>query len=158
MYLTRNPIELSALLSEVQSPDRGGTACFLGTVRDNHGGRAVSRLEYSAYGPMAEVECSRIVSEAETRWDCRVALSHRIGTLGLGETAVAVVAASGHREAAFAACRYVIEEVKRRVPIWKQEHFADGTVEWVGGAAGQAGSGAVNEPARGAAGYGGASQ
>jgi molybdopterin synthase catalytic subunit len=81
---------------------------------------------------MAEVECARIVSEAETRWDCRVALSHRIGSLELGEAAVAVVAASGHREAAFAACRYVIEELKRRVPIWKQEHFADGTMEWVG--------------------------
>jgi len=132
MFLTRNPIELEALLSEVQDPTRGGIASFLGTVRDHHGGRGVVRLEYSAYGPMAEAECARIVTEAKSRWDCGVALRHRIGTLEVGEAAVAVVAAASHREAAFAACRYVIEEVKRRVPIWKQEFFADGTVEWVG--------------------------
>src|SRR5215208_1799961 len=132
MFLTRNPIELEALLSEVQDPTRGGIASFLGTVRDHHGGRGVVRLEYSAYAPMVEAECARIVAEAKSRWDCGVALRHRIGTLEIGEAAVAVVAASCHREAAFAACRYVIEEVKRRVPIWKQEFFADGTVEWVG--------------------------
>jgi molybdopterin synthase catalytic subunit len=132
MFLTPNPIELGALLSEVQSPARGGIASFLGTVRDHHGGRSVVRLEYSAYGPMAEAECARILTEAASRWDCGVALRHRVGSLEVGEAAVAVVAASSHREAAFAACRYVIEEVKRRVPIWKQEFFADGTVEWVG--------------------------
>jgi molybdopterin synthase catalytic subunit len=132
MYLTRNSIALEPLLGELQSPDRGGIATFVGTVRDHHDGRAVIRLEYSAYEPMAEVECARIVSEAESRWDCGVALRHRIGALEVGETAVAVAAASSHRDAAFAACRYVIEEVKRRVPIWKQEFFADGAVEWVG--------------------------
>src|SRR3954471_20009147 len=132
MFLTTNPIELGALLSEVQDPTRGGIASFLGTVRDHHGGRGVVRLEYSAYGPMAEAECARIVTWAGPRWDCGVALRHRIGTLEVGEAAVAVVAASSHRDAAFAACRYVIEEVKRRVPIWKQEFFADGAVEWVG--------------------------
>jgi molybdopterin synthase catalytic subunit len=84
---------------------------------------------------MAEAECRRIVEEAESQWPCVVALRHRIGTLEVGETAVAVAAASSHRDAAFAACRYVIEEVKRRVPIWKREVFADGTVEWVGGGA-----------------------
>ena len=132
MYITPNPIELAPLSAQVQSPERGGMASFVGTVRDHHGGRAVIRLEYSAYGPMAEAECGRIVGEAESRWDCGIALRHRIGILEVGETAVAVVAASSHRDAAFAACRYVIEEVKRRVPIWKQEFFADGTVEWVG--------------------------
>jgi molybdopterin synthase catalytic subunit len=132
MYLTRDSIELGLLLAEVQAPDHGGIAAFVGTVRDHHGGRSVSRLEYSAYAAMAEVECARIVSEAESRWDCSVALKHRLGALDVGETAVAVVAASSHRDAAFAACRYVIEEVKRRVPIWKQEFFADGSVEWVG--------------------------
>jgi molybdopterin synthase catalytic subunit len=102
---------------------------------------------------MAEAECSRIVAEAEARWNCAVALQHRTGTLEIGETAVAIAAASPHRDEAFAACRYVIEEVKRRVPIWKREYFADGTVEWVGsGAAGQRGSGAVDEAVSGAAG------
>jgi molybdopterin synthase catalytic subunit len=143
MYLTSEAIDLAALLAQVQSPARGGVACFLGTVRDHAGERAVVRLDYSAYGPMAEAECARIVAEAESRWSCRVALRHRIGTLAIGDTAVAIAAAGAHRDEAFAACRYVIEEVKRRVPIWKREVFADGSVEWVGagGAAGKRGSG-----------------
>ncbi|HEV8454623.1 MAG TPA: molybdenum cofactor biosynthesis protein MoaE [Gemmatimonadales bacterium] len=144
-YLVTDPIDPGALFALVQSPERGGVACFLGTVRNHHGGREVLRLEYSAYGPMAEVECERIVAEAESGWDVAVALRHRVGQLEIGDTAVAIAAASAHRDEAFLACRYVIEEVKRRVPIWKREVFADGTVEWVGsGAAGQQGSGAVH--------------
>jgi molybdopterin synthase catalytic subunit len=133
VYLTSRPIDLGALVAVVQAPDRGGIACFLGTVRDHRGGRQVVRLDYSAYEAMAEAECSRIVAEAEARWNCAVALQHRTGTLQVGETAVAIAVASAHRDEAFASCRYVIEEVKRRVPIWKREYFADGTVEWVGG-------------------------
>ncbi len=147
MYLTSDAIDLGSLLAQVQSPRHGGIASFLGAVRDHQAGRSVLRLEYSAYQPMAEAECARIVREAESEWNCVVALKHRIGTLQIGDVAVAIVAASAHREEAFAACRYVIEEVKRRVPIWKQEVFADGSVEWVGGgAAGQRGSGAVEQP------------
>jgi molybdopterin synthase catalytic subunit len=138
MYLTSQPIELGALLALVQSPARGGVACFVGTVRNHHGGREVLRLDYSAYAPMAEAECGRIVAEAESRWNCAVALTHRIGTLSIGDAAVAIAAASAHRDEAFAACRYAIEEVKRRVPIWKREIYADGSVAWVGaGAAGR---------------------
>jgi len=142
VYLTSSRLQLDLLVARVAAPSRGGVACFLGAVRDHHEGRKVARLEYSAYEPMAEAECARIVAEAETRWNCAVALAHRIGTLEIGETAVAIAAASAHRDEAFAACRYVIEEVKRRVPIWKQEFFADGSVEWVGGGeAGKRGSG-----------------
>ena len=149
MYLTADAINLGALLAQVQSPGHGGIASFLGSVRDHQGGRSVLRLEYSAYDPMAEAECGRIVREAESQWDCVIALKHRTGTLQIGDVAVAIVAASAHRDEAFAACRYVIEEVKRRVPIWKREVFVDGTVEWVGaGAGGQAGSGAVEEARR----------
>jgi molybdopterin synthase catalytic subunit len=145
MHLTSNPVELSSLVTRVQSPEQGGIASFLGTVRNHHGGQEVARLEYSAYQPMAEAECARIVAEAEDRWDCTVALEHRIGALAIGDIAVAIAVASAHRDEAFTACRYVIEEVKRRVPIWKREFFADGTVEWVGsGAAGQRGSEAVD--------------
>ena len=132
VYLTTEAIDLTALLALVQSPSRGGVACFIGAVRDHASGRAVTRLDYSAYGAMAETECARIVAEAESRWPCAVALRHRIGTLAIGDTAVAITAAAAHRDEAFAACRYVIEEVKRRVPIWKREVFADGSVEWVG--------------------------
>jgi molybdopterin synthase catalytic subunit len=131
-YLVSQPIDAGVLLAQVQSPERGGVASFLGTVRNQHAGREVVRLDYSAYGPMAEPECERIVVEAESRWDVAVALQHRIGQLSVGDTAVAIAAASAHRDEAFLACRYVIEEVKRRVPIWKKEWFADGSSEWVG--------------------------
>ena len=130
-FLTGDAIELSGLLARVQSPSRGGVAIFLGQVRDHQDGRAVARLEYSAYEPMAEAECARIVAEAERRWNVAVALAHRTGWLAIGDLAVAVVAASAHRADAFTACRFVIEEVKRRVPIWKREQYADGTIVWV---------------------------
>jgi molybdopterin synthase catalytic subunit len=148
-YLITDPIDLGALLALVQSPERGGVASFLGTVRNHHQGRDVLRLEYSAYGPMAEAECERIVAEAESRWDVAVALRHRVGGLEIGDTAVAIAAASAHRDEAFLACRYVIEEVKRRVPIWKREVYTDGSVEWVGGEAGKRGSGEGQQRERG---------
>jgi molybdopterin synthase catalytic subunit len=130
-YLVSHPLDVAALLTTVQSPERGGIAAFVGTVRNHHGGRDVHRLEYSAYGPMAEAECASIVAEAESRWSVAVALQHRIGRLEIGDAAVAIAAASAHRDEAFLACRYVIEEVKRRVPIWKKEYYADGSSEWV---------------------------
>jgi molybdopterin synthase catalytic subunit len=91
----------------------------------------VLRLEYSAYGPMADAEFARIIEEAESRWPVRVAAEHRVGTLEVGDVAVIVVAAAPHRDAAFDACRHVIDEIKRRVPIWKREHYVDGTAGWV---------------------------
>ncbi len=130
-HLTDRPIDPAELLRAVTSTDRGGIACFFGAVRDHHRGRAVLRLDYSAYEPMAEAECARVVAEAETRWPVAVTLLHRVGRLEIGDTAVAIAAAGAHRDEAFAACRWVIEEVKRRVPIWKRETFADGTEEWV---------------------------
>jgi molybdopterin synthase catalytic subunit len=119
------------LVAQVAGPDRGGIATFLGVVRDQHGGRRVIDLSYAAYEPMAEAVCAAIVGEAEIRWPVRVALRHRIGDLAIGDTAVAIAVGGGHRDEAFAACRYVIEELKRRVPIWKKERYADGTVAWV---------------------------
>ena len=150
VYLTQEPLDLPALLASVQTPERGGTACFLGTVRNHHGGREVLRLEYSAYEPMVDAECARIVAEAEARWQVGIALRHRVGRLEVGDAAVAVVAASAHRDEAFVACRHVIEELKRRVPIWKQEFYADGTVEWVG-TAGKQVSGEAGKQGRGEA-------
>lgn len=132
MYLTSDPLDIGLLVARVHAPSRGGIACFIGAVRNHQEDREVVRLEYSAYLPMAEAECARIVAEAESRWTCVIALQHRIGTLEVGDTAVAIAAASAHRDEAFAACRYVIEELKRRVPIWKRESYTDGSVEWVG--------------------------
>jgi molybdopterin synthase catalytic subunit len=131
-FLSEFPLDLASLVARVQAPDHGAVASFLGLVRDHQGGRRVTRLEYSAYASMAEAECSRIVTEAEARWPVRVALRHRIGTLEIGDAAVAIAAAAAHRNEAFAACRFVLEEVKRRVPIWKKEFYADGTIDWVG--------------------------
>lgn len=130
-YLTRSPIEISSLVERVSSPAHGGHATFVGTVRNEHAGREVVELEYSAYEPMAEAVCEAIVAEARRRWPVEVALRHRLGPLAIGEVAVAVAAGAAHREEAFAACRFVIEEVKRRVPIWKRERHPDGTETWV---------------------------
>ena len=130
-FLTDQPIDHAALLREVDAADRGGLACFFGMVRNHHGGRLVQRLEYSAYAPMVEAECARIVAETEARWPVAVALLHRVGRLEIGETAVGIAVGGAHRDETFAACRHVIEEVKRRVPIWKRELYADGTEEWV---------------------------
>jgi molybdopterin synthase catalytic subunit len=144
LFLTESPLDLNALVAEVSADDRGGVASFVGMVRDHHDGRAVQGLEYSAYAPMAEAECGRIVEEAERRWPVRIALRHRVGSLDIGDIAVAIAVAGAHRDEAFAACRHVIEEVKRRVPIWKRERYADGSVEWVG----TAGAGTAATPGR----------
>ena len=130
-YLTEREIDLELLIERVESAERGAVVTFLGTVRNHHDGREVEWLEYSAYRPMAEAECDRIRSEAEQRWGSAVALEHRIGALGIGDVSVAIAVAAPHREAAFEACRHVIEQLKRRVPIWKREYYADGTVAWV---------------------------
>jgi molybdopterin synthase catalytic subunit len=130
-YLASMPIDVAVLLAAVAAPERGGTACFVGTVRNHHRGREVLRLEYSAYEPMAEAECDRIVVEAARQWPVQIAVQHRIGALAVGDVAIAAAAAAAHREHAFEACRYLVEEIKRRVPIWKRECYADGTVEWV---------------------------
>ena len=140
-FLSAQPLELTELLASVASPERGGVTSFIGLVRDHHDGRPVRGLAYTAYEPMAEAMCGEIVAEAESRWPVRVALKHRLGELTVGDAAVAIAAAGNHRDEAFAACRYVIEELKRRVPIWKRETYADGTVEWVDPAAAGVGSG-----------------
>ncbi len=129
--LTTEPLQLDRLLARVRSPERGGIATFIGVVRNHHEGRRVVRLEYSAYDAMADAECQRIVAEAEDRWPVRVDVEHRLGSLEVGDVAVIVAAAAAHRAQAFDACRFVIEELKRRVPVWKREFFADGSSVWV---------------------------
>ena len=128
-YLTRNPISVESLLREVQSPERGGTCIFLGTVRGNDD---VTGIDYSAYDAMALAVITRILEEAHQRWTgARVMLQHRLGPVSLGEASIGIAGAAPHRDEAFAACRYVIEEVKTRLPVWKKELHADGTTTWV---------------------------
>ncbi len=129
--LTREPIDLSALIKAVESPERGAVATFLGIVRNHHGGRTVQELEYTAYEPMATERLRAIVSEAEGLWSVRVAASHRLGALSVGDVAVAIAVASEHRNDAFVACRFVIEEIKSRLPVWKRERYDDGGEVWV---------------------------
>ena len=129
MHLTRHRIDLTDLLTEVQGPERGGTCTFLGTVRADDG---VTAIDYSAYEAMALEEIERILGEARGRWPAaRVTLQHRLGLIPAGEASIAIAAAAPHREEAFAACRFVIEEVKKRLPIWKKEIRADGSTTWV---------------------------
>ncbi len=129
MHLTRHSISVDDLLAEVQSPERGGTCVFLGTVRND---ADVTGIDYSAYEAMAFEEIERILSEATAQWpETRVMLQHRLGLIPVGEASIAIAAAAPHRDEAFAACRYVIEEVKKRLPIWKKELHADGSETWV---------------------------
>jgi molybdopterin synthase catalytic subunit len=131
-YLTRSPISPDALLASVASPACGGTCVFLGTVRDAPEDGAVTGIEYSAYEEMAEVELGRILDEARDRWPgARVALLHRIGLIPVREASIVIAAAAPHRAQAFDACRYVIEQVKQRLPMWKKEHRSDGSTTWV---------------------------
>jgi molybdopterin synthase catalytic subunit len=132
VLLGDGPLSVDALLAEVRHPGAGAVALFLGTVRDTNDGRAVTRLEYEAYGAMALAEMERIVREIEQSIPgARCALAHRIGALEVGETAVVCAVSAPHRPEAFAACRRLIDEVKARVPIWKREHGPDGPY-WVG--------------------------
>lgn len=130
-YLTTQPLDTEELARSIAAPDRGALVTFAGTIRDRHAGRSVVSLDYTAYGAMAEAVCSAIVREAEARWPVRVALAHRLGSLAIGDLAVAIVVAAAHRGPAFEACRWVIDELKTRAPIWKREGYADGTVAWV---------------------------
>ncbi len=113
----------------------GARSVFEGTVRDTNDGHDVTKLEYECYESLAIKEGNKILGEAIEKFGLIDAFCiHRIGTLDIGETAVIVVATSGHRDEAFKGCRYIIDEVKCRVPIWKKEHYQDGETEWLKGA------------------------
>jgi molybdopterin synthase catalytic subunit len=130
-FLTDGPIDPAGLLESVRRPGDGGVALFVGVVRDHDEGMAVTRLDYEAYGPMAEKELARIAEElAALHPEARLAFRHRIGSLAVGDVAVAVVAAAPHRKEAFAACQDGIDRIKARAPIWKKEHGPSGT-RWV---------------------------
>ena len=125
-------IDPASLIDEVSSAQYGAISLFVGTVREVNEGRSVSGIEYSAYRSMASDELERILDEAVERFGISaLVVEHRIGLLGLGEVSVAIAAAHPHRAPALDSTRYVIEEIKKRVPIWKKEHYADGTREWV---------------------------
>ena len=121
------------MLKEALADDTcGGFVAFEGWVRDHHEGRRVTGLDYEAYEALAVSEGEKILAEAREKFGAaKVACVHRVGSLAIGDMAVWVGAAAPHRDEAFAACRYVIDEVKLRVPIWKKEHYVEGEAEWV---------------------------
>lgn len=128
------PIDPARLLGDALSPDDGAALLFWGVVRNQNDGRAVSHLEYSAYAEMAERMMRRIGDEAIARFGVSdVRVLHRVGRLEIGEASVAIAVASPHRGEAYEASRYVIEELKRRVPVWKREGYVDGESGWVPG-------------------------
>ena len=130
--LARTAIDAAALVAEVAATSCGATTLFLGTVRDVNDGREVTGIEYSAYTSMAQRELDAIVGAACERFPgIRIVVEHRLGELALRDVSVAIAVAHARRAPALDAQRFVIEELKRRVPIWKLEQYADGTREWV---------------------------
>ena len=130
-WLSEQPLDAGAVIARVAAPGMGGIAVFIGAVRDHARGREIRHLEYEAYPGMAEREMDRVADEAATRWPgAQVAIAHRTGHLEIGDVAVVVAAAAAHRAEAFAACRFAIDTLKQRVPIWKKEFAADGEY-WV---------------------------
>jgi len=135
--LAQAPLELAALQARVGHPSCGAIASFLGTTRDTHQGRRVLRLEYEAFEAMTGPEMERIfarcratVATAPER-ALRMLVIHRVGVVEIGQPSVAIVVASPHRDAAFVACRFLIDELKQSLPIWKKEVYADGAA-WIG--------------------------
>jgi molybdopterin synthase catalytic subunit len=132
--IVHDPIANEDVLSHVGAEQDGAVLLFLGIVRDHADGRAVSGMRYESYEEMATPVLREIAEEAAERIGSdRVAVVHRVGELEIGEVSVAIAASSPHRAEAYDASRYVIEEIKKRLPVWKKEHYVDGTHEWVAG-------------------------
>jgi molybdopterin synthase catalytic subunit len=130
--LTHQPIDTGALLQQASRPEAGAVVLFLGTTRELTNGRQTVSLDYDAYGEMAEKKLAELEAEARRRWPVvECCIVHRLGPVPLAEASVAIVVSTPHRADAFAAGEWLIDTLKRDVPIWKCEHWADGTCEWV---------------------------
>lgn len=130
--LSAEPIEIANYFETLQTPEAGACVTFEGWVRNHNEGREVTRLEYEGYEAVAVSEGQKVVDEARANHDVhRVVCIHRVGRLNLGDLAVWVGVSASHRNEAFEACRYVIEEVKKRLPIWKKEYYKEGDSGWI---------------------------
>jgi len=130
--LTPEPISVPHLLELAQQPEAGAVVLFLGITRQFTGKRETAELAYEAYRDMAQAELARLEAEARRRWPLvQCAIVHRLGVVPLAEASVAIAVSSPHRDDAFEAGRWLIDTLKQCVPIWKQERWADGKVEWV---------------------------
>ena len=134
IVLTAEPLDVGAAIGAVADERSGATDVFVGTTRRFTDDRETATLSYEAYEPMGEAAIVRIVAEARARWEIlRCAVHHRTGTVAVGEASVVIAVSTRHRADAFDACRFLIDTLKDRVPIWKRESWTDGTSEWVGG-------------------------
>ena len=130
--LTSDAIDPATITEAVRRPHCGAVVTFLGTVRDLTDGRETIALDYEAYPVLAEKTMAEIEAEARQRWSIgEILILHRLGHLEVGEVSVAIAVSCAHRGDAFDACRYAIDQLKQRVPIWKRENWADGSTEWV---------------------------
>jgi molybdopterin synthase catalytic subunit len=130
--ISATPIDIHGLKRALEDPGAGACVCFEGWVRNLNEGSAVVALDYEAYEPLAVKEGQQVLAEARERFELIDAVcQHRVGQLGLGDCAVWVGVTAAHRDAAFASCRFIIDEIKARLPIWKKEHYKDGVSEWV---------------------------
>jgi len=130
--IVREPIDILAISNSVSSEANGAVAIFVGTVRSRNEGRGVDGIEYSAYEEMATKEMERILNEASEKFGVSdMSIAHRVGELNVGDASIAVAVGHPHRSAALDAVRYIVEQTKARAPIWKLEHYVDGTREWV---------------------------
>ena len=129
--ITDTDIDTHPIRAAALSSHSGGFTSFEGWVRDHHDGKPVKSLEYSAYKILAEKEGQRIIEDAKEKFAIDQAYcQHRVGHLEIGDMAVYVAVSAAHRDAAFAGCRYIIDEIKSRVPIWKKEHYVDDSSAW----------------------------
>jgi molybdopterin synthase catalytic subunit len=130
--ITDKSIDITEVIASVQDPSAGGSDVFIGTTRNRSHDKQVKYLEYEAYVPMAKEWMERIAREALRRWDViKISIVHRVGNVGIGEVSVVIAVSAVHRREAFEACRFLIDTLKRDVPIWKKEYFEDGEM-WVG--------------------------
>lgn len=130
--LTSDPIETASLRGQLLDARAGAFASFEGWVRDHNQGQSVRVLQYQAYAVLAQAEGEKVIEEALAKFDILDARCvHRTGALAIGEMAVWVGVSAGHRDGAFAACRWIIDQTKARVPIWKQEHYSSGADQWL---------------------------
>jgi molybdopterin synthase catalytic subunit len=131
VYISADPIDIADLLKTARHPGAGAVILFSGDVRDTNRGREVAFLEYEAHHALASKMIGEILNEAIDKWILQSAIArHRVGKVGIGETAVVVITAAAHRSEAYAANRWIIDRIKHEAPIWKCEFFADGSREW----------------------------
>lgn len=130
--IVKNRIDTESVLASVHSDTCGAAVLFVGTTRRLTGGRETTKLEYECYDEMAIAKINQLCDQARRTWTMdNISVVHRVGTVEIGESSIAIAVSSPHRKSAFEAAQWLIDELKQQVPIWKKEHWADGSTEWV---------------------------